>query len=726
MATITQASSSRGKPARPKAAQRLDIQGLRMVAVTLVVLSHLFQWPRGGFVGVDVFFVISGFLITGSLVHTFERTGRISFSSFYRRRIRRIVPAASLVLVATCIAAYFIFAANRFKSTTLDALWAFLFASNWRFGIEGTDYFDASGPASPLRHYWSLSVEEQFYFVWPAVILAIGLIAVRHSWSRKVRIAVSTSVMGVIVAISFAYSMLDTVSNPSWAYFSTLTRVWELGVGALLAITISYFERIPNQLRPFIAWAGLVTVAVGAFAITETGGGFPAPWAAVPVLGAALIIVSGVEGKQKYLQVLTNRVSTYIGDISYSLYLWHWPIIIILGTLMDRNIYYFASALFLMFGCSIGAYHFFENPIRASKWLETTDEKKDRGILDLSRWRLRTMKMSESNQTIGIASLALVTAGLVAFAIVPMKPVAVPPTATVSPKQDAAEAKIVGAKPTVGPAQEALAKDIAAAAQATSWPELTPSMDDAINGLKAPREISACWEADRPKASACTWGAPNAPRTIMLLGDSVAGQYVQPLKAFAENSGGQWKVRTEAMSGCPFVDITVREAFEGTADICPRRKKEAIQNVNQERPDVVIIANAYGYESVSSDEWAAGMTRLTTQFSNNVGMVSFLSPPPADVTIGSCFSKISTPADCISRVKDLWYSRADIEKSLAKELRGSFIDSRSWFCTADDYCPSFVGVIPVKMDSVHMTPQYAEKIAGAVAESLQMPGVLYR
>lgn len=377
---------------QPTSGPRADIQGLRTIAVLLVVFDHLLGWPRGGFIGVDVFFVISGFLITGSLLHTLEKSGRISFRSFYSRRIRRIVPAATLVLVVTVIASYFVFSATRFKETTVDALWAFLFGANWRFAIEGTDYFNSDSALSPLQHYWSLSVEEQFYFVWPAVILAIGVITTRRSWSRRARLRLSAATMGVVIAASFIYAVVDTADNPTWAYFSTFTRVWELGVGALLAIGISWLERIPNVLRPMISWAGILMIAVGAFVITETGGGFPAPWAVLPVVGAALIIGAGVAGEREYIPVLTNRASVYIGDISYSLYLWHWPVIVLLATVIDVDIYFYVGALLLMFALSIGCYHGFENPIRLSNWLTSNAEHSDLKALKKSRWRLHAVK----------------------------------------------------------------------------------------------------------------------------------------------------------------------------------------------------------------------------------------------------------------------------------------------------------------------------------------------
>ncbi|WP_426374564.1 acyltransferase family protein [Rhodococcoides fascians] len=233
---------------------RADIQGLRMVAVLLVIVDHLFGWPRGGFIGVDVFFVVSGFLITGLLLREFDRTGSISFAGFYRRRIRRIVPIATLVLVLTTVAGALVYASSRAASIGMDAVWAFFFASNWRFAIEGTDYFNADAAISPLQYYWSLSVEEQFYFVWPAVMFAIGLLVARRSWSGILKRVLSAAVMGSIVAASFVWALHDTATDQSWAYFSTFTRVWELGVARYWPSGPVGFRT--SRERPACRWPG--------------------------------------------------------------------------------------------------------------------------------------------------------------------------------------------------------------------------------------------------------------------------------------------------------------------------------------------------------------------------------------------------------------------------------------------------------------------------------------
>lgn len=699
------------KAKEAKSHQRLDIQGLRMVAVMLVVLSHLFGWPRGGFIGVDVFFVISGFLITGSLLHTLEKTGRISFSSFYRRRIRRIVPAATLVLVITCIASYSIFLTSRFQSTLVDALWAFLFVSNWRFAIDGTDYFTAAGPVSPLQHYWSLSVEEQFYFVWPVVILAIGLLVAHKAWSRQVRTAISAGVMGVVVAASFGYSLVDTANNPAWAYFSTLTRVWELGVGALLAISISYFERIPDKARPFIAWAGLIAIAVGAFSITEGGGGFPAPWAAVPVIGAALVIGAGVSGKQRGLGFLTNRVSTYIGDISYSLYLWHWPVIILLGALIEPSGYlYYVSALLLMFGLSIPAYHFYEDRIRNSNWLLGSAESRERKVLDFSRWRLGNLRMEESNQTIGTLSLIALTAGLVLSGVAFTSPsiAAAPPAAAA-----AAQAKD-GAAPQT---EREIA--IAAAIRASEFPDFNPSIDR-IEDLRAPQwKQNGCINVTQSNEAQCVSGPADSPKTAVVLGDSIAVSYLPGLIAALGSDG--YRIQWYTMEGCATANVNAAASMKSAGEYtkCSEHRAWALDRVRAINPDLVVISDSHltvrrlqsGATGGAAElEWINGLGSVMSELPDPTKAVVMTSPPGAG-NLAECATKFGKPSDCTKPISGDWLTVSAAATAVTEKFGARFVDSRSWFCTDAGYCPSFVGSTPVYVDSGHLTSTYSEGLA---------------
>ena len=256
-----------------------------MVAVLLVFANHLLGFPSGGFIGVDVFFVISGFLITGNLLRMAESTGNVSFKRFYWNRVRRIVPAATIVLLLTVLASFMIFQSFRAQRIGLDAFFAFIFMSNWWFAARDTNYFANDDAVSPIQHYWSLSVEEQFYFIWPALIFVIGVLVVSKSWTHEHRMRLAGRVMVGIIAVSLAWAIYQTHVAAAWAYFDTVSRVWELGVGALLATSTAALANIPVNRKPLLSWGGLALIAAGALLIGQGAAGFPAPWALLPVAG---------------------------------------------------------------------------------------------------------------------------------------------------------------------------------------------------------------------------------------------------------------------------------------------------------------------------------------------------------------------------------------------------------------------------------------------------------
>ncbi|WP_328810721.1 acyltransferase family protein [Rhodococcus sp. NBC_00294] len=702
---------------------------MRTVAVMLVVLDHLYGWPRGGFVGVDVFFVISGFLITGLLLREFDRTGRISFVKFYERRVRRIVPVATLVLVLTCLASYAAFSVTRASGIRTDAVWALLFAANWRFGSVGTDYFASDTPPSPLQHYWSLSIEEQFYFVWPALILIIGLVVARRSWSSAVRRNLTAAVMGTIVVASFAWALTESANNPTWAYFSTFTRVWELGLGALVAICAGAFAKIPATARPFIAWTGLLAIAGGALLITENAG-FPAPAAAIPVLGTAVVIAAGVGGETKYLQPITNKVSVYVGDISYSVYLWHWPIIILLGSQMEVGGYYYVAALALTFGLSVGSYHLFEDPIRKSSWPRLAPAKRKPRSSNKSKSSSQRKPMARSTQLASVGAAVLVTVGLASYAIRPAEPAAVLPDNVVASAVSEIDSPSAGA--TVGPEQAALTQEINDAATAQQWPELSPSMDEAMARETLRPEVGKCGIVTAGiTTTGCVYGDPSAPISTVLVGDSTAQAYGQGLIKMANDSGGQMSVRLFATSGCSFLDADIKAPNEAIQTGCPGRNAKAIAAINELRPSIVFVTNSYNprafmstSEQQSQEQRAESLSRFVTQFSPNVGKVVFLSPIPLHKDVNECYTPQSVPADCLGQVPTKYKQMAAVDDQVATQVGGLRADALPWYCTSTGYCPAFVGTLPTKVDSAHTSPEYAERIAPVMGEYLSNIGVL--
>jgi peptidoglycan/LPS O-acetylase OafA/YrhL len=342
---------------------RPDIEGMRAIAVGLVVLYHGFHAPfTGGFVGVDVFFVISGFLITQLLVHEKAQNGRISISRFYARRVRRILPAATLVVLATVFATYYWLGFIAGNQIADDAKWTAVFSANIHFGLLGTDYLGSQLPPSPLQHMWSLGVEEQFYLVWPGLFLALVLF-VRGQRHRN---ALAVTLLGII-GVSLAWSVIQTRSNATWAYFSPLTRAWELALGALVAVLATAAARVrPSWLIELLSLCGITGIIVSALMLNSSTH-YPGSAVALPVISTALLIATGCANPRTLVgRALAVRPMQWIGARSYSLYLWHWPFLIIAAEYAGHDLSGTQNAGLLLLALAATAitYRLIENPVR--------------------------------------------------------------------------------------------------------------------------------------------------------------------------------------------------------------------------------------------------------------------------------------------------------------------------------------------------------------------------
>ena len=303
--------------------KRKDVQGLRAVAVCMVIVYHYFPAAvRGGFVGVDVFFVISGFLITGLLVRELERTRSISLSTFYSRRVRRLMPTAFATTATTVVAAFFIVAPVRFVSVLRDATWTGAYLANVQFARVKGGYFAAANP-SPLLHLWSLAVEEQYYLIWPLLLLGVALV------TKKRALSFLPGILAVVFAGSLLASIVLTGSNANFAYYSLATRAWELAIGGIVALLVfrNHLLRRSNLAVPLSVIGMLVTLA-GAFAYSRNTA-FPGMAALLPTAGTAFVIWAGTYHHGLVSRGLSVRPAQMIGDMSYSLYLWHWPVLIL-------------------------------------------------------------------------------------------------------------------------------------------------------------------------------------------------------------------------------------------------------------------------------------------------------------------------------------------------------------------------------------------------------------
>ncbi len=516
---------------------RGDIEGMRAIAVLLVVAFHAgVGVVSGGFVGVDVFFVLSGFLITGLLVDEIARTGTISLGDFYARRVRRLLPLSTLVLAATAVAAYLLVPPIDRKGIAADLAGAGLWGANWRFAAESTQYM-ADTDKSPVLHYWSLSVEEQFYVVWPLLLLLlVGRTGLAHrAWAvvfRRMALALS-----VLIAVSLVVSWQLTASGSPFAYFGLHTRAWELGIGAALALARPALRLVTTRAAHAAAVTG-VAMIVGSALLMDESTPFPGTAALVPVLGAAFLVGAGTRLPDEGVsRALGHPVLRYIGRVSYAWYLWHWPVLVLVNTRFGQTAAgadtgeataahaswpVVLAAVALSFALAVGSHYVVEQPMRHA------------GFFKASRGR----SLRFGGALVGVSlvsSCALMVGG------------------SASAEQDAVSVpKAAGAPAATAPAPAA-GEDPAEAEQPGP---VTPAeaRDD------RPRDGDDCYVAYEsttvPPAEKCRFGpAKGAKRTIALVGDSHATQWRPALERAAKERG--WTIYFFAKSSCTVSDAPV-------------------------------------------------------------------------------------------------------------------------------------------------------------------------
>jgi len=337
---------------------RSDIEGLRAISIFVVVLYHakitLFS---GGFVGVDVFFVISGFLITGLLLREIERYHRIDLVAFWARRARRLLPNAVLVLATTLLVTMVLFPLAQREANTRDVISALLYFSNYRFAERAVDYFDQDVQGSAVLHFWSLSVEEQFYIGWPLLLIGVAWLYGTHSNRRALWTLIG------IGCTSFSLSLFWMTKSQPDAFFHTEARIWELAVGALLAAAYGRIVRLRPIIHSILAWIGLSGIVVSVTMFDDSLV-YPGFWAIIPVVSTAAVIAGGSAGKLSPKNVLTLPPLQWLGRRSYSVYLWHWPLMVILPYALPGLPHANLIAVALVLPIAAAAFSFLEEPIR--------------------------------------------------------------------------------------------------------------------------------------------------------------------------------------------------------------------------------------------------------------------------------------------------------------------------------------------------------------------------
>jgi len=584
----------------PSTSYRADIQGLRALAVLLVVLAHAgVGFLPGGFVGVDVFFVLSGFLITGLLLAEVRARGTVSLIDFYVRRARRILPAAALTLLATDVAAFFLLNFLRARDTVHDSLYTAVFAANFRFAARGMDYFAQADPPSPLLHYWSLAVEEQFYLVWPALfsLVTFGLAHARRRrragqpLSRPLLLAVI-----VLSGISLGWSVHLTATFPAAAYFSPLTRAWELGLGCALAIGASTLMRTSPPARLVMGWGGLLAIVAAALLFSERTP-FPGFAALLPTVGTALAIAAGIGDRHSRLAVgclLALRPLRVVEDRSYAFYLWHWPVLI----LADQYAGYELSVtvkLGLLAGAfllSCVSYAVVENPIRR-----------------------KARSRSATGAVFGVSMAAVLGTAVLCLAAIARDeqrfnvPTAAASLVAPAPVPVATPAPVLVSYRTRTGSEQALPAVVAAVEAARRGDPIPSGLNPPIGRLTSippqyvlPHGCSSRGESSKSTSKICRLGDTTSRKMIVLVGDSHAMMWLPAVLELAWRDG--WVVVPILRTGCRPDRWITNEGPES----CRAWYRWAMREVRRLHPRITLIGGSIGERPSSAVPAAADGT----------------------------------------------------------------------------------------------------------------------
>ena len=547
----------------------------------------------GGYVGVDVFFVLSGFLITGIIVRELMGTGRLSLSGFYARRARRLLPAAALVLVVTMFVSAIVLPPLRVPAVAGDTISAALYVSNIRFAVQATDYLGAELAPSPVLHFWSLSVEEQFYLFWPTLLaIAAGATFLRGRPDAGIRrLAI---VLAAVLVGSLGLSIWLTDANQPWAFFSLPTRAWELALGGLLALP-GAARWVPARVAAPAGWIGLALIVVAGVAL-DTSVAFPGIAALVPTVGAALVIAAGlaataVRGAVAAMppaRLLALAPLRFLGLISYSLYLWHWPILVLPEAAAGEALPW--PVRLALVGLAIVAatatQRWVEDPIRHGRFIGL---KTRRSLALAGALSVVVVAMTAS---LGFAAGAMRSGGPAVGGDISQ--VALPPDPTpTSSRRPSARSRRLAVR---GRARPPPARDAAAARRGPGARRPRPVARDRrrrparhLRGRLPPGHRRASTPATASSASR------RADVTVVLFGDSHAAQWFPALERLATDRG--WRLVSMTKSGCTTADLNVWNGIvKRTYDECNRWREAALGRIAAERPELVVVSDSRGYQ----------------------------------------------------------------------------------------------------------------------------------
>ncbi len=696
---------------------RPDIEGLRGIAVALVVLFHAGLPIPGGFIGVDVFFVISGFLITGLLLREHERSGRVSLSNFYARRIRRLLPAATAVLLATLVASFLFIGPLDQPGVMRDGAASALSIANIRFALAEGNYFAAISQPSPFLHFWSLSVEEQFYLVWPALLLFVA--RGRRRWVGAVLL--------VVLAGSFAANIVLTDTSLAWAFYSLPTRAWQLAIGGLLAVAGTSLMRLPRLPAVLAGWAAMAGLVAAALFINDRTP-YPGIAALAPAFAASLLIASGTVPRGAGALLSTAPIR-FLGRISYSLYLWHWPILVLVPLAVGTSLPVEGRVVLMLSAVVLAwvSWRFVEEPFHHGR------------ISVLLRPR-RAIPAGLAS----VAVIALVASGLgirgersIDAIALGAEPTSAPTEPAPSPPSSSPDTSpgtsVVPATPEPSPVPEPTAtlaplltwQDIPDATPRDPIPltaDIRPSIADARTDTERLFRDRCASQVKDLHPRVCVYGNLEGTFTVVLIGDSHAGAWFPAVEALALERG--WRLVPYVKLSCPFLDMKV-EHLDTSAEYteCESWREEVLAILVKQPPDLTIVAMSHRgifpllAEDRNVDRQAQAIARAVGRVPGRV--LIMVDTPRTTVDIPGCIA--ANPAD----VRPCAISRAEGFTSLfgLREAKAAAISGAGLIDLIPSVCPAMAcqvvrdGMILYR-DNHHLTATFSRSLAPALGAAL--------
>ncbi|GII55563.1 acyltransferase [Planotetraspora thailandica] len=657
------------------------------MAVGLVVLYHAgIPFLPGGFAGVDVFFVISGFLITTQLVSEVDRAGTISLVRFYARRAKRLLPAAGVVLLVTAVLTRLLIPSTRWKEIGGDIAGSALYAVNWRFADRAVDYLAEDSQPSPVQHFWSLAVEEQFYLVWPLLILAGVVVA---KLIRSLPKPTLWACLALVIIPSFAWSLSETVNVPARAFFETTTRMWELGIGAAVALAAGAFTRLPRALAIGVGWGGLAAIAAAGLLVTAD-----TPWpgyaAALPAIGAAAVIAAGfaVTGGGP-ASILGLRPFRWVGGLSYSLYLWHWPLLVVatayLGGLSVARGLIVAAVSVVPAWLSA---RFVENPLRHSA--------------AVSRSARLALSVGANFTLLGVAAGLVLVLGV---------------ASTQGPAGSTQHGVALGAA-VLG--DEPRNDAAGAVVDHVAWMTPTPAQATA----DVPEAYAAGCQQGTEKAEVvtCQYGDKNGKVTVAVVGDSKMVQWMPALQPLAEQNG--WRVVTYFKAACAFSLATTiynGEPYES----CRQWNGEVLRRLKADPPDFMITSQGQGKGrdaggGVTTKAMAIGLRAVWSELTSlKTKIVVVADNAPPGMNVYECVEKNPEKLSACSFDRGHYAAGAAPAQHAAVKGQANvrIVDLFDAICPADR-CAPVIGNVLVYRQGSHITATYAKSLTPRLASGL--------